>query len=156
MFRFIPHHCKIVSDLKPYNVILGLMECGSRHDCYICKALKHSMGIWERAELGRIEDLIEDFAHWEEETGLRNNITMYRMFLFCRLQLQSLSTMTIQKHSGSHSHRHPHSMWSSLTYFVKVNHLWKGVSKLELWNRILKSLIKVGWFLSDFRILSDF
>ena len=76
------------------------------------------MGIWERADLRRIENLIEDFAHWEEETGLRNNITMYSMFFFCRLQLQSLSTMTIQTHSVSHLHHHPtlcDQAWPSLS-----------------------------------------
>ena len=31
--HLIPHHYKIVSDLKLYNIILGLMECGSRHGC---------------------------------------------------------------------------------------------------------------------------
>ena len=37
--------------------------------------------------------------------------------------------------------------------------VWKGKCvqfKLALWNRILKSLIKVGYPLSDFPILSDF
>ena len=37
--HLIPHHYKIVSDLKLYNIILGLMECGSRHGCYICNLL---------------------------------------------------------------------------------------------------------------------
>ena len=75
--HLIPQHYKIISDLKLYNIILGLMECGSRHGCYICKGLKNAVGVWEKADLRHLEDLIDDFTLWEEESGLRQQLKEY-------------------------------------------------------------------------------
>ena len=75
--HLIPHHYKIISDLKLYNIILGLMECGSRHGCYICKGLKNAAGVWEEGELRHLEDLIATVTLWEEESGLREKLKEY-------------------------------------------------------------------------------
>ena len=55
--------------------------------------------------------------------------------------------------------RHTNPTYSSfeITWWAKHAKLRKlGCFALELWNRILKSLIKVGCPISDFPILSDF
>ena len=127
--HLIPHHYKIVSDLKLYNIILGLMECGSRHGCYICKGLKNSVGIWEKAALRHLEDLIEDFTHWEEESGLREKLKEYHNVQHVPL----LQTPTAKLLDNDHSD----TLTLTLTpppplHVIKlgpVNHLWKGLSK---------------------------
>ena len=44
----IKYHHKLVADLKLGNIVLGVMECGSRHGCPHCKGKK--TGEWEKGE----------------------------------------------------------------------------------------------------------
>ena len=127
--HLIPHHYKIISDLKLYNIILGLMECGSRHGCYICKGLKGADGVWVKGDLRHLEDLIADFTLWEEESGLRQQLKDYNNVQHVPL----LQTPTAKLLDNDHSD----TLTLTLTpppplHVIKlgpVNHLWKGLSK---------------------------
>ena len=44
--HMMSYHHSIVGDLKLYNIILGLMECGSRHGCPFCKGKSGPDGKW--------------------------------------------------------------------------------------------------------------
>ena len=127
--HLIPHHYKIVSDLKLYNIILGLMECGSRHGCYICKGLKNAAGVWEKGELRHLEDLIATVTLWEEESGLREKLKEYHNVQHVPL----LQTPTAKLLDNDYSD----TLTLTLTpppplHVIKlgpVNHLWNGLSK---------------------------
>ena len=127
--HLIPHHYKIVSDLKLYNIILGLMECGSRHGCYICKGLKNAAGVWEKGELRHLEDLIATVTLWEEESGLREKLKEYHNVQHAPL----LQTPTAKLLDNDYSD----TLTLTLTpppplHVIKlgpVNHLWNGLSK---------------------------
>ena len=127
--HLIPHHYKIVSDLKLYNIILGLMECGSRHGCYICKGLKNAAGVWEKGELRHLEDLIATVTLWEEESGLREKLKEYNNVQHVPL----LQTPTAKLLDNDYSD----TLTLTLTpppplHVIKlgpVNHLWNGLSK---------------------------
>ena len=127
--HLIPHHYKIVSDLKLYNIILGLMECGSRHGCYICKGLKNAVGVWDKGELRHLDDLIATVTLWEEESGLREKLKEYHNVQHVPL----LQTPTAKLLDNDHSD----TLTLTLTpppplHVIKlgpVNHLWNGLSK---------------------------
>ena len=138
--HLIPHHYKVVSDLKLYNIILGLMECGSRHGCYICKGLKNNVGIWEKGDLRDLEDLIADFTMWHEESGLRQQLKEYNNVQHVPL----LQTPTAKLLDNDHSD----TLTLTLTpppplHVIKlgpVNHIWKGLSKQHDMGHIEKML----------------
>ena len=105
------------------------MECGSRHGCYICKGLKNAVGVWEKADLRHLEDLIEDFTLWEEESGLRQQLKEYNNVQHVPL----LQTPTAKLLDNDHSD----TLTLTLTpppplHVIKlgpVNHLWNNLSK---------------------------
>ena len=58
------YHHSIVGDLKLYNIILGLMECGSRHGCPFCKGKKGPDGKWVKGENRTLESIANDHTLW--------------------------------------------------------------------------------------------
>ena len=127
--HLITHHYKIVADLKLYNLALGLMECGSRHGCYICTGRKNSEGVWEKGDLRHIGNLIEDFALWEDESGLREMLKEYHNVQHVPILQIPTAKLLANDHSDT--------LTLTLTpppplHVIKlgpVNHLWKGLSK---------------------------
>ena len=71
------YHHSIVGDLKLYNIILGLMECGSRHGCPFCKGKKGPDGKWVKGENRTLESIANDHTLWELESGEKNELKQY-------------------------------------------------------------------------------
>ena len=69
--HMLRYHHSIIGDLKLYNIILGLMECGSRHGCFICKGQKGPDGKWIAGEYRSIENILKDHTNWQLESGLK-------------------------------------------------------------------------------------
>ena len=75
--HMMKYHHSIVGDLKLYNIILGLMECGSRHGCPFCKGKKGPDGKWIAGEYRTLESILSDHTLWELESGVRNDLKEY-------------------------------------------------------------------------------
>ena len=127
--HLIPHHYKIISDLKLYNIILGLMECGSRHGCYICKGLKGADGVWVKGDLRHLEDLIADFTLWEEESGLRQQLKDYNNVQHVPLLQTPTEKLLDNDHSDTLTLTLTPPPPLPVIKLGPVNHLWKGLSK---------------------------
>ena len=127
--HLIKHHHKFVSDLKLGNIVLGLMECGSRHGCPHCKGKKNKHGVWEKGEARTLENLTSDNKIWEENSGRKNELKD-----FFNVQHPPLLQTPTAKHLDN-----DHSETSTLSllpipglHVIKlgpVNALWKGLSK---------------------------
>ena len=138
--HLISHHYKIISDLKLYNIILGLMECSSRHGCLYCKGLKNAIGVWEKGDIRHLDDMIADHTLWEEESGLRQQLKEYYNVQHVPL----LQTPTAKLLDNDHSD----TLTLTLTpppplHVIKlgpVNHIWKGLSKQYEMEHIEKML----------------
>ena len=75
--HMLRYHHSIIGDLKLYNIILGLMECGSRHGCFICKGQKGPDGKWIAGEYRSIENILKDHTNWQLESGLKKDLKNY-------------------------------------------------------------------------------
>ena len=75
--HMMSYHHSIVGDLKLYNIILGLMECGSRHGCPFCKGKKGPDGKWVKGENRTLESIANDHTLWELESGEKNELKQY-------------------------------------------------------------------------------
>ena len=72
--HLIKYHHKFVSDLKLGNIVLGLMECGSRHGCPNCKRKKNKDGVWQKGDPRDLGNLASDHTMWEENSGRKNKL----------------------------------------------------------------------------------
>ena len=73
--HMMTQHYNIVGDLKLNNIILGLMQCSSRHACCYCKGKIKKDGTWESdAEPRTLENLIEDHEYWKKTSGLKDDL----------------------------------------------------------------------------------
>ena len=72
--HLMKHHHKFVSDLKLGNIVLGLMECGSRHGCPHCKGKKNRDGVWEKGDPRSLGNLTSDNTMWKDNFGQKNEL----------------------------------------------------------------------------------
>jgi hypothetical protein len=131
----------LVSDLKLYNIILGLTACSSRHGCPFCNGRKGPDGVWIKGEDRTLETLLEDQEMWEHNSGDRAQLKEFNNVEFKPLlmtpnnkllnnDLSTTSTLSILPPPGLH-----------LIHLGPVNHIWKALGKqidLDHFEKVLK------------------
>ena len=123
--HLIKHHHKFVSDLKLGNIVLGLMECGSRQS----KGKKNRNGVWERGDPRSLGNLTSDNTMWKENSGQKNEL---KEFLNVK-PAPLLQTPTAKLLENDYSETSTLSLLPIPGLHViklgPVNALWKGLSK---------------------------
>ena len=127
--HLLKHHHKFVSDLKLGNIVLGLMECGSRHGCPHCKGKKNKDGVWQKGDPRDLENLASDHTMWEDNSGKKNELKEY----FNVQHAPLLQTPTAKLLENDYSETSTLSLLPIPGLHViklgPVNALWKGLSK---------------------------
>ena len=127
--HLLKHHHKFVSDLKLGNIVLGLMECGSRHGCPHCKGKKNKNGVWQKGDPRDLENLASDHTMWEDNSGKKNELKEY----FNVQHAPLLQTPTAKLLENDYSETSTLSLLPIPGLHViklgPVNALWKGLSK---------------------------
>ena len=127
--HLIKYHHKFVSDLKLGNIVLGLMECGSRHGCPNCKRKKNKDGVWQKGDPRDLENLASDHTMWEENSGRKNELKEFFNVQHSPLlqtpaakllenDFSNTSTLSLLPIPGLH-----------VIKLGPVNALWKGLAK---------------------------
>ena len=127
--HLIKHHHKFVSDLKLGNIVLGLMECGSRHGCPHCKGKKNRDGVWEKGDPRSLGNLTSDNTMWKDNSGQKNELKEF----FNVKHAPLLQTPTAKLLENDYSDTSTLSLLPIPGLHViklgPVNALWKGLSK---------------------------
>ena len=125
----IKYHHKFVADLKLGNIVLGVMECGSRHGCPHCKGKRNTCGEWEKGEPRDLEDLTSDHTMWAENSGKKNELKEF----FNVQHVPLLQTPTAKLLENDFSKTSTLSLLPIPGLHViklgPVNALWKGLAK---------------------------
>ena len=127
--HMMKYHHTIVGDLKLYNIILGLMECGSRHGCYICKGKKGPDGIWIAGEYRSIENILNDHTLWQMESGIKNDLKEYFNAIHEPIVKASNAKLLENDHSETKTLLLTPIPPLHVIKLGPVNKIWKGLSK---------------------------
>ena len=127
--HMVKYHHTIVGDLKLYNIILGLMECGSRHGCYICKGKKGPDGIWVAGEYRSIENILSDHTLWQSESGLKKDMKNYFNAIREPIVKASNAKLLENDHSETKTLLLTPIPPLHVIRLGPVNKIWKGLSQ---------------------------
>ena len=127
--HMVKYHHTIVGDLKLYNIILGLMECGSRHGCYICKGKKGPDGIWVAGEYKSIENILSDHTLWQSESGLKKDMKNYFNAIREPIVKASNAKLLENDHSETKTLLLTPIPPLHVIRLGPVNKIWKGLSQ---------------------------
>ena len=127
--HLIKYNHKFVSDLKLGNILLGVMECGSRHGCPHCKGKKDKDGVWQKGDPRDLENLISDHTMWEDNSGKKEELKDF----FNVKHAPLLQTPSAKLLENDFSHTSTLSLLPIPGLHViklgPVNALWKGLAK---------------------------
>ena len=127
--HMMKYHHTIVGDLKLYNIILGLMECGSRHGCYVCKGKKGPDGIWIAEEYRSIENILNDHTIWQLESGLKKDLKDYFNTIREPIVKASNAKLLENDHSETKTLLLTPIPPLHVIRLGPVNKIWKGLSE---------------------------
>ena len=134
--HMMTYHHSIVGDLKLYNIILGLMESGSRHGCPFCKGKKGPDGKWIPGEYRTLESILNDHTLWELESGVRNELKEY----FNAIHEPILKAPNAKLLENDHSETKTLLLTPIPPLHVirlgPVNKIWKGLAQKETFGQL--------------------
>ena len=120
---------KLKVHLIKCNILLGLMEGGSRHGCPHCKGKKNKDSVWQKGDPRDLENLISDHTMWEDNSGKKEELKDF----FNVKHAPLLQTPSAKLLENDFSHTSTLSLLPIPGLHViklgPVNALWKGLAK---------------------------
>ena len=134
--HMMTYHHSIVGDLKLYNIILGLMECGSRHGCPFCKGKKGPDGIWIGGVYRTLESILSDHTLWELESGQKKDLKEYFNVQYEPIVKAPTAKLLDNDHSETKTLLLLPIPPLHVIRLGPVNKIWKGLSAKEHFGQV--------------------